>query len=254
MVRSLPGTSAAATSRGAADEKSPGTVTSSSRSASAGSTVTEDELRRSRTPPASSMRSVWSRVGMRSMTVVGPSALRPARRIADFTCALATSGSISIPRSPPEPRTTSGAWPSVVATSAPILRSGAATRSIGRGVSDSSPVSVNSPFCPARTPARRRMSVPALRQSTLPGRNPRSPTPCTTSSSSATSSTGTPSARSASTVACVSPERPKPCTPVSPSPSAPIRTARCEIDLSPGTTTCPTSETAGSILNRSCVP
>ncbi len=92
------------------------------------------------------------------------------------------------------------------------------------------------------------MSVPALRQSTLPGRNPRSPTPCTTSSSSATSSTGTPSDRTASTPACVSPERPKPCTSDSPSQSAPIRTARCEMDLSPGTMTCPTSEAAGSTL------
>ena len=90
------------------------------------------------------------------------------------------------------------------------------------------------------------MSVPALRQSTLPGRSPRSPTPRTTSSSSATSSTSTPRARAASTVACVSPERPKPLTRVSPSPSAPIRTARCDIDLSPGTTTCPTTAAAGS--------
>ena len=108
------------------------------------------------------MRSVWSRVGIRSMTVVGPSALRPARRIADFTCALATSGSISIPRSAPEPRTTSGAWPSVVSTSAPMRRSGAATRSIGRGVSDSSPVSVNSPSCPARTPVEQAHERPRV--------------------------------------------------------------------------------------------
>ena len=177
IVTSLPGTSAAATSSGAADEKSPGTSTSSSRSAPAGPTVTDAGVRRTRTPAASSMRSVWSRVGIRSMTVVGPSALRPASRIADFTCALATSGSISIPRSAPEPRTRSGAWPSVVSTSAPIRRSGAATRSIGRGVSDSSPVSVNSPAWPARTPAPRRMSVPALRQSTGPARRPRRPTP-----------------------------------------------------------------------------
>src|SRR5581483_7042747 len=59
-------------------------------------------------------------------------------------------------------------------------------------------------------------------------------------------STSAPRARIASTVACVSPERPKPRTRVSPSASAPIRTARCEIDLSPGTMTCPTSEVAGS--------
>ena len=116
------------------------------------------------------------------------------------------------------------------------------------------PMSVNSPSCPARTPVSSRISVPALRQSTVPARRPRRPAPRTTSSSSATSSTSTPSDRTASTVACVSPERPKPCTCVSPSVSAPIRTARCEIDLSPGTTTCPTSETAGLIFNRWCVP
>ena len=91
------------------------------------------------------MSSVWSRVGMRSTTVVGLSAFSPARRIADFTCALATSGSTSIPRRVPEPRITRGACPSIVSTVAPICRSGAAIRSIGRVLSDSSPVSANSP-------------------------------------------------------------------------------------------------------------
>ena len=42
------------------------------------------------TPKPRSMRSVWSRVGAGSVTVVMPSAYRPASRIADFTCALAT--------------------------------------------------------------------------------------------------------------------------------------------------------------------
>jgi hypothetical protein len=36
------------------------------------------------------MRSVWSRVGAGSTTVVSPSAKSPASRIADLTCALAT--------------------------------------------------------------------------------------------------------------------------------------------------------------------
>ena len=77
-------------------------------------------------------------------------------------------------------------------------------------------------------------------------RSPRTPTPWTTSSSSATSSTRTPSARTASTVDFVSAERPKPRTCVSPSASAPMSTARCEIDLSPGTARCPTNDPAGS--------
>src|SRR5262245_35182328 len=69
-----------------------------------------------------------------------------------------------------------------------------------------------------------------------------------TISSSETSSTSTPSVRTASTVDCVSPERPKPRTCVSPSQIAPISTARCEIDLSPGTAMCPTSAVAGATL------
>src|SRR5262249_30103041 len=72
----------------------------------------------------------------------------------------------------------------------------------------------------------------------------------TTSSSSATSSTSTPSVRIATTVDCVSPLRPNPDTCVSPSQSAPISTARCEIDLSPGTAMWPTSAPAGSIFIR----
>ena len=174
-----------------------------------------------------------------------------------------------MPRRPSTPSTTRGAWPSTVSTRAPIRRSGSATRSIGRERSDSSPVSSKLPGWPARTPARRRMSVPAFPQSTgcacvpMPtshvrtcdvAARPRSPTPRTSSSSSATSSTSTPSERIARTVASVSAERPKPWTRVSPSASAPSSTARCEIDLSPGTATCPTSAAAGSSLTRWCVP
>src|SRR5205823_4541007 len=80
----------AATTDGAAAETSPGTRISSKRSRPAGSTVTDAGLRRTRAPAASSISSVWSRVGAGSITVVAPSALRPASRIADFTCADAT--------------------------------------------------------------------------------------------------------------------------------------------------------------------
>src|SRR5207248_4951214 len=57
-----------------------------------------------------------------------------------------------------------------------------------------------------------------------------------------------PSDRTAAIVDSVSAERPKPRTRVSPSATAPTSTARCEIDLSPGTAMCPTSAVAGSIF------
>ena len=41
-------------------------------------------------PKPLSMRSVWSRVGVGSITVVLPGVLRPAKSTADFTCAEAT--------------------------------------------------------------------------------------------------------------------------------------------------------------------
>ena len=54
-----------------------------------------------RAPIAASMRSVWSRVTAGSTTVVGPSSAKsPARRIADFTWALATGSSYSIGMQP----------------------------------------------------------------------------------------------------------------------------------------------------------
>ena len=87
---SEPGTSVAATTNGAADEKSPGISTSPSESRSAGRTVTLVGRTVTAAPAAASIRSVWSRVGAGSTTVVSPSAKRPASRIADFTCALAT--------------------------------------------------------------------------------------------------------------------------------------------------------------------
>ena len=157
------------------------------------------------------------------------------------------------------PSMTIGACPSSVVTSPPMRRSGSAMRSIGRVRSDSSPVSSNRPCWPASTPASSRINVPAFAQSIGPpgARNPRNPTPCTRSSSSPSSSTSTPSARIALTVAIVSSERPKPLTCVSPSPIPPSSTERCEIDLSPGTATCPTTATAGSTfmrLSRSFVP
>ena len=172
--------------------------------------------------------------------------------MADFTCAEATGSAYSIPRRSPAPSTISGARPCVVSIRAPIRVSGSATRSIGRERSDSSPVSSKRPCWPATIPVSSRRSVPALPQSTgtSGGRSPRTPTPWTTSSSSEMSSISTASARTARTVDSVSPERPNPRTRVSPSQSAPTRSARCEIDLSPGTAMCPASAPAGSTFIR----
>ena len=126
---------------------------------------------------------MWSRVGSGSATVVSPSpAKRPASRIADFTCALATGSSYVSGRTGP-PSIVSGAVPSVVSIRTPIRLSGSAMRSIGRERRESSPVSTNRPCWPASRPGSRRISVPALPQSIgVSGAfSPRSPAPNTRS-------------------------------------------------------------------------
>ena len=109
---------------------------------------------------------MWSRVGTRSTTVVGPSAAySPASTTHDFTCALATGGSYRIGRSPLA-SIASGSRPPSVSTLAPIRISGSAIRRMGRELSDSSPMSSNRrPRWPARIPGSNRASVPALPQS-----------------------------------------------------------------------------------------
>ena len=74
----------------AADERSPGTVMSCASSAPARDRLTSAPARRTATPAPASIRSVWSRLGAGSVTVVVPSAARPAMSTHDFTCALAT--------------------------------------------------------------------------------------------------------------------------------------------------------------------
>ena len=94
IVRSLPGTSVAATMKKAAEEGSPGTVTSqgfNSASPWMAMTVSPFSTPTSRlAPKPASIRSVWSRVGTGSITRVMPGVLRPASSTALFTCALAT--------------------------------------------------------------------------------------------------------------------------------------------------------------------
>ena len=62
---------------GAAEEKSPGTSISPSSSRSAGCIVTLFSRRVIVAPAASSMSSVWSRVGCGSTTVVSPFGVEP---------------------------------------------------------------------------------------------------------------------------------------------------------------------------------
>ena len=71
------------------------------------------------------------------------------------------------------PTTVTGARPPVVRTSAPIARSGSATRSIGRADRLSSPVRVASNAHGARTPASRRIVVPEFPHSTGPSGCPK---------------------------------------------------------------------------------
>ena len=93
-VTRLPGTISAATSRNAAAEMSPGTVSRCGRSSASPVIVMARpagvSVQRSSAPKPASMRSLWSRVGTASITVVRPGAFNPASSKADFTCAEAT--------------------------------------------------------------------------------------------------------------------------------------------------------------------
>ena len=165
------GTIAPATSRKAADEMSPGTCTVVPRSPP-GVRVTVRPRVPTPAPNRRSMRSEWSREGAGSVTDTGPSAPRPASRIADFTCAEATGDAYASAASGRRPRTASGSFvPFARATKvAPIRASGSITRPIGRRRSDSSPVSTVTNGWPASTPVRSRAVVPELPQSiTSPG-------------------------------------------------------------------------------------
>ncbi len=91
-----PGRQAARTTKKAAADTSPGTRKCmglrrlAATSAQPGPNCTFP-------PQACSMRSVWSRVGWSSSTLVTPRAKSPASKMADFTCAEATSGRHSFP-------------------------------------------------------------------------------------------------------------------------------------------------------------
>ena len=184
------------------------------------------------------MRSVWSRLGARSTTVVLPAASIPAISTHDFTCALATGSSYSIPRRAVPSTVKGGKRPSRASTRAPIARSGSATRSTGRRRIDSSPSSVQTPpGWPASQPGSSRISVPELPTSSRPpvaSSGACRPTPRSTMQPPPSSSTPAPSLRSASSVECVSAESRKLRMVTGSSAIAPKSAARCEIDLSAG--------------------
>ena len=88
---------------------------------------------RTSAPKWRSMRSVWSRVASGSITVVSPAVLRPASRMALFTCAEATGRRYSIGTISSVPTMASGMRPpSRASKRAPMRDSGSITRCIGR--------------------------------------------------------------------------------------------------------------------------
>ena len=164
-----PGTSIAAAAWNAIEDGSPGTWMSSTSSSSCGCTVTVAPSRSTRAPACCSIRSVWSRVGAGSVTLVAPEASSPANSTHDLICADATGSSYSIPSSR-APAIVSGVKrPSRASSRAPIRRSGSAMRSTGRRRIDSSPSRIQTPSdCPASQPGSSRSSVPALPTSITP--------------------------------------------------------------------------------------
>ena len=157
-----PATTAAATAQKAACEGSPATRWPNG-TGRPGCTVTRPGPTDTSMPEAAISSSVWALVGLDSTTVVGPSAESPANSTHPFTCALATGGEYSIPERPP-PSIVSGALvePSTPETAAPMARSGASTRSMGRWRIDASPSSTDPNGSPASRPASSRMPVPEL--------------------------------------------------------------------------------------------
>ena len=247
MIRPWSAASAPATRKNAAEEMSPGTSTCAASRRVTWLTDTRPSTVRTGTPNAASMRSVWSRVIACSITLVVPCAYRPASRIADLTCALATFRSCSQPISARPPCRCTGGWPSVVSIAAPISRSGRAARSIGRRDSDSSPTSTDSNDWPASRPIDSRIAVPALPMSSAwrGAFRPCSPAPWIRTRPSARRSIATPIARIALRVDRQSALARKPSTSVTPSAMPPSIIARWEIDLSPGTRSSPCTVRCG---------
>ena len=165
-TRSLPGVVQAATAQNAAWEGSAGT--------SIGPAWSGPGRRTTRWPPswsctsrsapaATSISSVWARVGTGSSTVVAPSAPKAASSTADLTWALGTGNEYSVPRRAPPLTEIGGRLPwRRPSTRAPMRRKGTATRSMGRRAIDESPARTVRPSMVATKPASKRMPVPEL--------------------------------------------------------------------------------------------
>jgi hypothetical protein len=203
-------------------------------------------------PKPASMRSVWSRVGSRSITTVSPGAFSPASSTADFTCALGTGTVYCTGRGFAAPTSTSGSRPPRRPWAcAPNSASGSVTRPMGRDRRLASPLKVALRSEVAIAPMINRTPVPELPQSiTSSGsRKPPTPTPCTVHSPAPTCVTVAPKARIARPVSSTSCPSRRPVIRVSPTQSAPRISDRCETDLSPGICTVPRSAPAA----RACI-
>jgi hypothetical protein len=191
-----------------------------------------------------SIRSLWSRVGTGSITVVIPGVLRPASRIADLTCAEATGRRYSIRTAGARPRTIKGRRPPGEAEmSAPICDNGSMTRPIGRPDRLASPTKVVAIGWLETRPISRRVEVPLLPMSSASRgwSRPPTPTPSITHSPSPVRSIFAPIARIAAAVARTSCPSSSPLTRLVPTASADNIRARCEMLLSPGIAILPLS-------------
>ncbi|MBT9134079.1 MAG: hypothetical protein DDT38_00808 [Firmicutes bacterium] len=183
------------------------------------------------------MRSVWSRVGCFSHTLVTPVALSPAKSKADFTWALAMGKRWSHPLSFP-PATISGGRPlSVIACICPpISVSGPTILCIGRLDNEASPTSVARIALPAKSPAKSRMVVPEFSQLSAASGSCQCGRPFpSTQVVLASSSIAMPTWRRHCLVAFTSSESERPQRHERPGACAATSSARWLIDLSPGT-------------------
>ena len=141
---------------------------------------------------------------------------------------------------PPAMRT--GGRPDCVSIPAPICRSGIATRSIGRRMSEASPISSESKRLAgqqSREQAHRGARIAHIERRARCGQDRAFRHRSTTTPCPAARSIGTPSARMAASVARQSSLSRKPLTTVRPSAMPASIRDRCEIDLSPGTVSVP---------------
>ncbi len=142
------------------------------------------------------------------------------------------------------PFTVSGAWPSVVVTSAPAARSSVATRSIGRARRDSSPSSVARSGRPATTPGQQahggaRVAAVERRVARWPARDHVAPIGLFRDGDSECPQAGERAERRRALASAA-------VTVAGPPESAPKMSARCAIDLSAGSVSRPRSRVAGT--------